>query len=108
MGKEDVLKKMGEGGVARGSMINKFGQVIEVREYQVDRGKPAAEWVEESIITALTLGLCFPILFTEGEIETYWFFFYDGQLVQWGKAEDWAVTERRIYDVNFNISHKSK
>jgi hypothetical protein len=79
MGKEEVLEKLGANGMARGSIINKYGQVIEVREYEVWR--PCVG------------------------IETYWLFFCDGQLVKWGKAGDWAETQRNIYDINFNISH---
>ena len=106
MKKEDVMKKMGKKGAARGSMINKYGQVIEVREYQVDRGKSDSQLGRELTFTVLTLGLGAPVLLAEGEIETYWLYFHDGQLVQWGKAGDWAEAERSIYDVNFNISHQ--
>lgn len=105
MQKEDVMKKMGKKGIARGAMVNKFGQVIEVREYQIDRGKSGSQLSREITVTLLTLGLCSPILFSEGEIETYWLYFYNGQLVQWGKAGDWREAERKIYDINFNISY---
>jgi len=81
MSKDEVLESLGAKGMARGSIINKHGQVIEVREYEVWR--PCVG------------------------IETYWLFFCDGQLVKWGKAGDWAEAQRNIYDINFNISSAS-
>jgi hypothetical protein len=103
MTKEDVMKKMPKGGVARGAVVNKFGQKIEVREYQLDRGKSGGEVAGEVAITLFTFGLGSPVLFSHGSIETYWLYFYEGRLVQWGRAGDWAETERRIYDINFNM-----
>lgn len=83
MDKQDVIEKMSARGVARGSIINKHGQQIEVREYEVRAFRP----------------------FSEPRVDYYWLYFCDNKLVQWGKAGDWAEAQRMVYDVNFNI-HK--
>jgi hypothetical protein len=42
-----------------------------------------------------------PMLSPEGRITTFWFLFDDGQLIQWGRPEDWRRVSAR-YDINFN------
>jgi hypothetical protein len=32
---------------------------------------------------------------------SYWLFFHDGSLVQWGEAGDWQEEADRIYEVRF-------
>ncbi len=82
MSKEEVLEKMRSTGVARGAIVNKHGQTIEVREYKM-KNWAAVSWDDFST--------------------TYWLYFCDGTLVQWGRAGDWAEAQKMIYDVNFNI-----
>lgn len=107
MPKEEVVSRMDAPGVARGSMINKYGQVIEVREYKVDAGKSPTQKSNEIGFTIVTLGLGAPIFLEGGDIiDTYWLYFCDGRLVQWGKAGDWAEAQKQVYDINFNI-HKN-
>jgi hypothetical protein len=79
MDKKDVMQKMSTRGVARGSIINKYNQTIEVREYLVGSYGPQ-------------------------DSDLYWLYFCDGKLVQWGKAGDWAQAQRTIYDINFKVS----
>lgn len=79
MKKEDVLQEMSSPGVMRGSIINKFGQVIDVREYEVSVFRP----------------------FIGTQIDFYWLYFCNDKLVQWGKAGDWAEAQRIVYDINF-------
>jgi hypothetical protein len=91
MPKEEVIQRMNARGVARGAILNKHGQTIEVREYKIKQ--------------PTVFDLADPLLFVGGEIDTYWLFFYEGRLVRWGQAGDWEDAERIIYDVNFNIAH---
>ncbi|NGX61530.1 MAG: hypothetical protein K940chlam9_01016 [Chlamydiae bacterium] len=104
MSKEEVKRNMKLPGVARGAIINKFGQSIEVREYKIQHPKTGEQFGAEVALTLLSFGLAAPILFSGGEVETYRLFFYDNKLVRWGLAGDWAEAERKIYDINFNIS----
>jgi hypothetical protein len=70
-----IVSPTGKPSAARGSMRNKFGQVIEVWEYVLDRG---------------------------GKSDTaYWLYFYDGRLVQWGEAGDWSREADKIYELRF-------
>lgn len=73
--KQQVQTAMGKPTAARGSMTNKYGQVIEVWEYALY--KPSS-------------GLTF-----------YWLYFYNGKLVQWGQAGDWQREADRIYEIRF-------
>jgi hypothetical protein len=104
MNKEDVVKTMSSKGVARGSIINKYGQVIEVREYILDKGKNSDEIAALTCLSIYTLGLATPLFFTHGDLDTYWLYFCNGKLVQWGKAGDWAEAQKSVYDINFNVT----
>lgn len=78
MSKAQVRATMGAPTSARGSIRNKFGQTIEVWEYVLDRGfAPDA---------------------------TYWLYFADDKLVQWGEAGDWKKEADRIYEFRFGKS----
>jgi len=78
MTKAEVRQAMGEPSSARGALRNKFGQVIEVWDYILDRGTaPDA---------------------------TYWLYFYDDKLVQWGEAGDWRKEADRIYEFRFGTA----
>lgn len=104
MTKKETVQQMKVKGIARGAMINKFGQSIEVMEYHINQGKSGKQLGIELAFTISTLGLGSPILLSEGEISTYWLYFCDGKLVQWGKAGDWAEAQKTIYDINFKVS----
>ena len=79
MTKQEVVKTMGEPDAARGSMRNKFGGVVEVWEYKLTTTPTFGAW----------------------ESSYYWLYFYDGKLVQWGKAGDWEREADRIYEMRF-------
>ncbi len=106
MDKSQVLNKLGSPSVVRGSIKNNYGQIIEVWEYRVDQGKTSGQFGGELALTALTLGLCAPILLSEGEINSYWLYFCDGRLVKWGQAGDWSREADVIQEVRFNASLK--
>lgn len=99
--KQQVIKSIGEPDIVRGSITNKFEQVIEVWEYSVDRGKDAAQIGAELVLTICTLGLCAPLMLSEGRIETYWLYFHTNKLVQWGKAGDWKKEADVISEIRF-------
>lgn len=67
MDKDQVREKMSSNGVARGSIINKYNQKIEVREYKVDVGKTSNQLGQEIAFTVATLGLGAPIFCTHGD-----------------------------------------
>ena len=84
MKKEAATDRMASQGVIRGALVNKYGQTIEVVEY---------------VMKDLRFGALSPEC-----IKTYWLYFCDGELVQWGRAGDWAEAQRQIYDINFNMT----
>ena len=101
MAKEQVVHKLGQPSIFRGSIINKFDQTIDVFEYSVDRGKDSKQVTTEILLTIYTLGLAAPVLLTQGKIDSFWLFFHDNKLVQWGKAGDWQKQADTIYEVRF-------
>jgi len=80
MTKEEVIRAMGEPDAARGSMRNKYDQVIEVWEYLLSKTDDDA---------------------FHGWKTPYWMYFYNGRLVQWGEAGDWKREADRIYEIRF-------
>ena len=82
MNKTDVTQMMKGKGVTRGSLFTKDGQVVEVKEYQTTS-----------------------FIFFQGRVtNTYWLYFCNGILIQWGRAGDWAEAQRIVYDINFKKS----
>ncbi len=102
MDKTEILNRLGKPSVVRGSIKNNHGQIIEVWEYRVDQGKSSTQFAGELALTALTFGLCAPLLICEGEINAYWLYFCDGFLVKWGQAGDWSKEAGIIQEVRFN------
>jgi hypothetical protein len=102
MPREDVISRLKIAGMARGSIVNKFGQVIEVREYQLDNGRDAADVGVDVVLAICTLGITLPASLTaHGHIDTYWLYFCEGRLVQWGKAGDWDQTQKSVYEIRY-------
>lgn len=106
MSKNEVIRRMGSSGIARGAILNKYGQTIEVREYKIEHDKGAQRIFGEAIFTVVTLGFGASTLFSDGDIDIYRLFFYNGFLVRWGQAGDWEEEQRVIYDINFNVSYR--
>jgi hypothetical protein len=82
MTKPDVTDKIGEPDAVRGSIRNKYGQVVEVWEYRLYQYSGAIEGLSPYY-------------------DLYWLYFVDGKLVQWGKAGDWQKEADRIYEMRF-------
>lgn len=99
--KQQVEERLGEPSVARGAILNKYGQTIEVWEYvlALPSDDSAGDVVAKSILTVGTLGMAAGTFKTKRE--NYWLYFNNGQLVQWGKAGDWKKEADRIYEIRF-------
>jgi len=106
MKKQEVTKKIGNPTVVRGAITNKHGQNIEVWEYRLNKGKTPNQKQKDVVLTVVTLGLGAPALFTGGEHQDYWLYFFDDKLVQWGQAGDWKREADRIYEINFNTNQQ--
>ncbi|MDR7468345.1 MAG: hypothetical protein QN176_13795 [Armatimonadota bacterium] len=78
--KQQVMTVMGKPIAARGAMISKYGQVIEVWEYALYKT---------------------PDDISKRRPTFYWLYFYNGKLVQWGEAGDWKREADRIYELRF-------
>ena len=106
MSKKEIIKQMGNPTVVRGAIRNKYNQVVEVWEYKLDKGKTGKQSAAEWTATLCSFGLGAPLLMSDGELQDYWLYFYNDQLVQWGQAGDWKKEADRIYDFNFNTEQQ--
>ena len=102
MTKDQVAENLGEPTVVRGSIMNKYGQVIEVWEYKLamPTDDNAGTIIGKSALTVITFGV--GAISFKGKREMYWLYFYDNKLVQWGQKGDWKQETDRIYEFNFN------
>lgn len=101
MNKSDVWRVLGEPTVVRGSIRNKFGQVIEVWQYRLalPSSDSAGQVVGKTMFTLITFGVGAAAF--AGEKRDYWLYFLHDELVQWGEAGDWSREPDRIYEFNF-------
>jgi hypothetical protein len=102
MTKDQVEETLGEPTVARGSIMNKYGQVILVWEYKLalPTDDNAGTIIGKTAVTIITVGMAAGSF--KGERRNYWLYFYDNKLVQLGEAGDWRKETDRIYEFNFN------
>ena len=77
MSKAQVIETIGEPDIARGSIHNKYDQVIDVWEYE----RFVSNWSPER--------------------KRMWVYFCDGHLAQWGEAGDWGQEADRIYEIRY-------
>ena len=101
MKKSQVFERLGEPTVLRGSLQNKYGQIVEVAEYRLTlpSNDSAGTVIGKTAGTIITLGI--GAVAFKGEQRDYWLYFYDGKLVQWGQAGDWRREADRIYEFRF-------
>lgn len=101
MTKQEVRERLGSPTVARGALMNKYGQTVEVLEYKLamPTDETVGTVVGKSFMTVFTLGA--GAMAFKGERRDYWLYFHDGKLVQWGQAGDWRKEADRIYEYRF-------
>ncbi len=79
MSKADVMSVLDEPATVRESLTNRYGQVVEVWEYELY--KP-----------------------NHTQPTPYWMYFHDGTLVKWCEGGSWRIWEERaaeIYEMQF-------
>lgn len=85
MTKPEVQSSIGNPAVVRGSMRNKYNEVIEVWEYRLFKTDNDAFFDRPTY---------------------YWLYFCEDELVQWGEAGDWEKEADRVYDMRFKNTQK--
>ena len=102
MSKEQVIEKIGQPTVYRGSMINDHGQQIETYEYLVDSGLTDQQMTGYILLSVYTLGLFAPFYpLLKGQLDAYWLHFFNNNLVKWCKAGDWETAQHSIQEIRF-------
>jgi len=104
MTKTEVQKVIGPPTVARGSIRNKYEQVVDVWEYTValPNQDTAGQAAGKAAITVLTFGA--GAVLYEGQLQPYWLYFLNDELTRWGAAGDWSTEPQRIYEFKFEPS----
>lgn len=105
MTKDEVIKKLRKPKFVRGAIFNKFGQRIEVLEYDLAVPKSSGERSREVGMTVASFGILLPVMLV-GKTETFWLYFADSKLAKWGKAGDWKAEADSIYELRFNTGEK--
>ena len=99
MTKEQVIQRIGAPKVVREAIKDKTGQTIEIWEYELSTRKDG-EFFQDVLFTIGTAGIAAPMAISRSkdQIETYWLYFSNGKLVQWGQAGvqpgNWKTTEK--------------
>ena len=99
MTKEQVINKIGSPKAAREAMKDKSGQTIEIWEYDLST-RQAGEFYQDVIFTIGTAGIAAPMAVSRSkeQVQSYWLYFYNGKLVQWGHADvqpgDWKTEKK--------------
>lgn len=97
--KAEIQRRMGSPGAVRGAIVNRYGQHVEVWEYQLSTSSQSAQKLG---LGALTMGMSLLIPDRNQVLGSYyWLYFVDDRLVQWGQAGDWAREADRIYEIQF-------
>ncbi len=97
MTKDDVRQTVGGPTAVRGSLKNKYGEIVEVWEYELTNRNFFQRFADaEAQLGGLPSA-------GYGSA-AYWLYFVDDRLVQWGQAGDWAKEADRIYEVRFGSS----
>lgn len=106
MKKDSVVDVLGKPEAARGAVRNKFNQVIEVWQFTLSApSKDSAGMVAgKAALTVLSAGMGAATF--RGERQTFWLYFLEDELVQWGQAGDWDQAQKTIYEVQFNRAPK--
>lgn len=87
MTKDQVVEVLDAPMTPRGMTVNKFDQVIEVFQYEEFQSKKPAPKVAPDIASL--------------EPSSFYLFFYNNQLVQWGEADDWREVAKLIHNTRF-------
>lgn len=86
MTKRQVSLLMGDTLVPRGVTFNKSDQIVEVFQYSEYEKKEEAKVTSDVLV---------------GQPSSFYLFFYQDQLVQWGAADDWREAAKLLYETNF-------
>jgi len=107
LSKQETIEKIGRPKIVRGILRNKYGETVEVWEYRLDKGKSDAQRGIEGGLIISSMGLMSPLLLLRGDVQNYWLYFVDDELVRWEPAGDWEKEANRIYDIRFKTNGKS-
>lgn len=102
MSPNDLETNIGKPNMVRGSVVNRFGQQVEVWQYDlIFPDNPDARTFKIAF-TALTVGVGSPVWLAQNT-KTYWFYFVDSKLARWNEAGDWESEKERLYELPWRL-----
>jgi hypothetical protein len=102
MSKENLQTNVGKPNLVRGTVINRYGQEVEVWEYQLVYPDDPDLKSFKVIFSILTAGAGSPVWLVQ-TTKTFWFYFVDSKLARWNEAGDWAVERDRLYELPWRL-----
>lgn len=87
MKQEQVVKRIGPPKSVRSAVTDSAGQAIEIWEYDLST-RQRGEFLRDVVYSVGTVGIAAPRLIEKNteEVQSYWLYFCNGTLVQWGLA----------------------
>jgi hypothetical protein len=102
MSQDNLKTNVGKPNLIRGSVVNRFGQEVEIWEYElVFPDNPDAKTFK-AVFSILTFGAGSPVWLVQNT-KTYWFYFVDTKLARWNEAGDWQVEKERLYELPWQL-----
>lgn len=99
---QEVTNNVGKPNLVRGTLTNRFGQQIEVWEYEVAFPDEPGVRDFKVFFSAVTFGLGSPVWLVQNT-KTYWFYFVDSRLARWAEAGDWDHEVERLYELPWKL-----
>lgn len=102
MSQDDLETNIGKPNLVRGSVVNRFGQQVEVWQYDlIFPDRPDAK-AFKIVFSTLTAGAGSPVWLVQNT-RTYWFYFVDSKLARWNEAGDWEAEKERLYELPWQL-----
>ncbi len=102
MSQEDVTTNIGRPAVVRGTVVNRFGQEVEVWEYRLVYPDHSDTETFKIVFSTLTFGAGSPVWLVQNT-QPFWFYFVDSRLARWSEAGDWEAEKERLYELPWKV-----
>jgi len=97
MTKKAVTESFGQPTAVKAIIRNRFGQTIEVWEYNLAMPDDPSEESFKKISATLTAGLASPAWLVQ-TTQPYWFYFLDSKFAKWQEAGDWEAEMEQLLE----------
>ncbi|MCH7923771.1 MAG: hypothetical protein IH975_12175 [Nitrospinae bacterium] len=97
MTKKAVTESFGQPTTVKAVIRNRFGQTIEVWEYNLALPDDPSEESFKKITATMTAGVLAPVWLVQNT-KPYWFYFLDSKFAKWREAGDWEAEMEQLLE----------